>query len=283
MSIEDIVRTSMEDVASDLAPTVPDPAAVRGRVNRVRRVKAVVAVGLVAAAAAAVVGAGTLRDRPTEQRPTGPVSPSTSATGQPVRLDLLRTGQPLTPGRYAVPVIPTNGPMRADVDVPSGYFNTEGWVIDDGNDDLAPHQFGDVGFWGGVDAVSTDPCRGGHEVKVGPSVHDLAVALAAQRHRTTTQPVPVTLGGYDGLYLTSTGATSVDRCDGGVQTLFHATGSWSTRLQDETPKKVDHLWILDVRGQRIVVVARVAPGHTTHPAQLLGIAQSARFTFDDRS
>jgi hypothetical protein len=55
MSIEDIVRTSMGQLARDLEPTAPHPAATRGRVNRGRRVRAIAVAGLAAAVAAAIV------------------------------------------------------------------------------------------------------------------------------------------------------------------------------------------------------------------------------------
>ena len=64
MNIEEIVRTSMDQLARDLEPTMPNPAAVRARVNRSRRIRSIAVVGLAAAVAAgAVVGIAELRDR----------------------------------------------------------------------------------------------------------------------------------------------------------------------------------------------------------------------------
>lgn len=71
MNIEEIVRTSMDQLARDLQPTVPNPAAVRARVNRSRRTRSIAVVGLAAAAAAAlVVGVSDLRDRTSGSGPT---------------------------------------------------------------------------------------------------------------------------------------------------------------------------------------------------------------------
>ena len=283
MSIEDIVRTSMDEIVSDLAPTIPEPAALRARVDRGRRVRSIATVGLVAAvAAAALVGTGAFRDNRSQERPTGPVSTSNSLGSRPVDLKSLQHSEPLPAGRYAMPIITVEGPMRAIVDVPNGYFNTRGWVIDDGNDRLAPHQYGDLAFWGGVDEVYTDPCGSERYVDAGTSVHDLAAALVAQHHRTTSQPVAVTVDGYRGIYLTATGTENLDSCTGQMQTIFHANHSWATTMQDDMANTVDHMWILNVRGQRIVAVARVIQGHTSHPAQLVQMAESARFTFGDQ-
>jgi hypothetical protein len=55
MNIEELVRTSMKELARDLEPAVPNPAALRARVNRTRRLRSVAAIGLAAAAATAVV------------------------------------------------------------------------------------------------------------------------------------------------------------------------------------------------------------------------------------
>jgi hypothetical protein len=74
MSIEEIVRASMDQLARDLQPTVPDPAAVRARVNKGRRVRSIAVVGLAAAATAAlVVGVAGMRDRSSGGGPTHPV------------------------------------------------------------------------------------------------------------------------------------------------------------------------------------------------------------------
>jgi hypothetical protein len=75
MSIEEIVRASMEQLARDLQPTVPSPAAVRARVNRGRRVKSIAATGLAAAVAAGVLlSVSELRDRSGGSEPTHSVN-----------------------------------------------------------------------------------------------------------------------------------------------------------------------------------------------------------------
>ncbi|HSS68526.1 MAG TPA: hypothetical protein VLK34_08235 [Nocardioidaceae bacterium] len=80
MNIEEIVRTSMDQLARELQPTVPNPAAVRARVNRSRRARSIAVVGLAAAAAAAVVfGVSDLRDHSSGAGPTHSVELGESA------------------------------------------------------------------------------------------------------------------------------------------------------------------------------------------------------------
>jgi hypothetical protein len=79
MNIDEIVRTSMEELAHDLQPTLPDPAAVRARVNRGRRIRAIATIGVAAVVAAAVVlGVAELRDDTRSAPPViGPVDVGT--------------------------------------------------------------------------------------------------------------------------------------------------------------------------------------------------------------
>ena len=58
MNLDDIVRTSLNELARDIQPTVPDPAGVRARVNRTSRIHAIAATALAAAAAVVVIIAG---------------------------------------------------------------------------------------------------------------------------------------------------------------------------------------------------------------------------------
>ena len=102
-----------------------------------------------------------------------------------------------------MPLVGDDGPMRALVDVPEGYFSSGGWFIDDGHGELAPDEFGNLSFWGVVGQVDPDPCQGNELLRPGPNVRDLARALVAQRHRTTSGLTQVTVGGFDELYVES--------------------------------------------------------------------------------
>ncbi len=206
-----------------------------------------------------------------------PSSPTSSATaGVPVDLEPIAAGTALEPATYAVPFLGEDGPARAVVDVPAGYFSAGGWVIDDGHEQLAPEEYGDVMFFGSVERVALDPCRA-TAVKPAPGALGLADALVAQRHRRTTTPTPVTVDGHRGIYLESRAADSPARCGSGTHRIFGAHPGDSFWLEDQLPGTTDHLWILDVDGRLVVTVARVVRGKTADPAELVGIARSATF------
>jgi hypothetical protein len=154
--------------------------------------------------------------------------------------------------------------MRAIVDVPDGYTNHFSVI---GSDD------GDMAFWGSVTQVDTDPCLGGKHVGAGTSVHDLASLLVAQRHMKTSQPVPVTIGGYHGVYLKSTVPADVHRCRGGVVTMYTDGSTW---LQQDVPHAIFQAWILNVHGQRVVGGTRIIPD-AANGAELSRMVKSAEF------
>lgn len=176
---------------------------------------------------------------------------------------------PLEPGTYSVPSLAADGTTRAIVDVPEGYSGG-GPVI--GSDD------GDIAFWGTVTQVDTDPCLGGKHIGAGTSVHDLAAKLVAQRHMKTSQPVPVTIGGYHGVHLRLTAPADLDRCRGGRVTIYTAGGAW---LQWDVPDATFHEWILNVRGRRVAGGTRIDPD-AANPAELIHMVESARFSGADQ-
>jgi hypothetical protein len=95
----------------------------------------------------------------------------------------------------------------------------------------------------------------------------------------TTQPVPVTIGGYHGLYLKLTAPADIDRCRRGSVTIFTAAGN--TWLQTDVPNSYIHEWILNVRGQRIVGATRIIPD-AANPAELIHMVESAKFSVADQ-
>ena len=194
-------------------------------------------------------------------------APSTPAPEEPIDLSQIPDGTPLEPGTYAMGLVSDGGPARAIVDVPDGYSaEFDGTVI--GSDD------GDIAFWGKVTQVDTDPCLGGERVDAGTSVRDLTSLLAAQRKMRTSQPVPVTIGGYHGDYLKLTAPADIERCRGGSVTIYTAGDEW---LQVDVPKATFHQWVLDVRGQRVVGGARIMPDAANRD-ELIGMVESAEFS-----
>ena len=225
---------------------------------------------LVAISAVAVlVGACTSTDPATKTVEKGTASSSDSSAvpsaHEPVDIMQIPEGTRLDPGTYSVGLLFDDGPMRAIVNVPEGYFG-EGPVI--GSDE------GDIAFWGAVTQVDTDPCLDGKHVGAGTTVHDLATELVAQRHMKTSRPVPVTIGGYHGVHLTLTAPADLDRCRNGNVTILSAGGTW---LQWDVPRATFHEWILNVHGTRVVGGARIGPD-AANSAEMISMVESATFT-----
>ena len=194
------------------------------------------------------VGAPDLSDpSPT---PTPPELSST--TGEPGTYLLNTEGEPA--GEYHLP-------GDATLTIPAGWSGGSGYRVSKNEDPADPIAYTGVGFWiwdDDFDTVYLDPCEwadGAIEPPVGPTVDDLANALANQPQRGDPVPVDVTLDGYSGKMVEMTVPTDIDfaDCDGGE---FR---SWLGRYH-QGPGQVDQLYILDVEGQRVVIYSNYMPG-----------------------
>ena len=120
--------------------------------------------------------------------PSPTVSPSLSPQPSPTVLTRTMTG-PLPAGRYTTDSTDTAFPVAATFTVPDGWSNA-GWALM--KDDVA------VSFWTVAETYG-DPCQWeSTKVNLGPTVDDLVTALRAQKGRNATEPVPTTLGGFEG-------------------------------------------------------------------------------------
>ena len=177
----------------------------------------------------------------------------------PVIRTLTDVDGPITPGWYFLPVsgradgpYVTSGPspLRAIVRIPPGYTTDDGFMITsgdaEGNQDVAT-----LAVAGQISRVDTEPCGGGMLIDPGPTVKDLADALAPH---ATTAPRPFTVDGSDGFYLEVDPPDDPAKCPGGVDRLMNDPA-------DKLPR-TSHLWILNVEGHRVVVTVRT-PGEST--------------------
>lgn len=186
---------------------------------------------------------------------TSQASPSTtpSATDSSTALDATIAPLPtvesakLTPGTYRFSVHLNDGDEApgAAIAVPTGFDPGADWFVvsRDG------HEY--LGLWT-VGVVYTDPCGHGKAAYEypGPSVRDLAHALATQKSTRATAPEPVTLSGYHGLYLELRSPADMDKCVK-VADLWGDPGGRGIYSDGQ----VDLVWILDVDGRRLVVNA----------------------------
>jgi hypothetical protein len=202
-----------------------------------------------AAAIVAVLGVGALAYlnrgpdvgtvQPSQTPSTAPPSPSPA---------VLRNG-PLTAGAYTTQTV---FPVPIMVTVPDGWAALTATgrtvsILDTGEDGAAY-----LGFWI-VDAAERDPCGlgGVGDTPVGPTVSDLAAALAGAPGFDATGPTAVSVDGIDGEYVELTGP--LPGCSAPEVELWR-TADGSCRCMEPIAER-NRLWILDVDGNRLVIDA----------------------------
>jgi hypothetical protein len=227
--------------------------------------------GVAALAAIAVLSSCSNDDpaatpRATTDEPTTPSSTST-ADCQAVGYD-----RELDPGCWAIQASGLPDSPLLELDLPAGFVGNAAWVW-----------VNDVDEWGAITLlpvgdVHPDPCtRAGSPPKVGPSVMDFATALAAQEVTTSTIPVPVSLGGHDGVYLEVSVPAGFDPsgCRGKELSLWKAEGEDTASVDASF---VSRFWVLGVNRQRVVLVMNT---HTDAPEKTVAfftdIVESATF------
>ena len=146
-----------------------------------------------------------------------------------------------------------------------------------------------VGDWI-IANVYTDPCQWKGallEPAVGPTIDDLATALAAQKRRNATAPTDVTLGGYPAKRIELSIPADLDSatCDGGILRTWVAPDADPVNPYVDTehlgmhPGQVNVTYIVDVDGHRLVIDTWHMPGTSAADlAELDAILASMRIT-----
>lgn len=189
----------------------------------------------------------------------GEESPSSSPPGdllQATRLADVVADTPLAYGRYAIgfPSDQADPPMVL-IDVPTDYrAGGDGYEIWAADDDGTSFRHFDT--WT-VAEVPTQPCGDTAWVDPGPSVDDLAAALATLPVWESTDPVLRWIGGHKAVFMEfNVPADLPADCHG--EPL-----GWRDYLggsQGVGAGKTQRLWIVDVDGHRLVLVAGYFPG-----------------------
>ncbi len=244
------------------------------------------AITLVAVTAAALLASGcTASPDPTSrsspgttpaQTPTAPFAPGVTT---------------LRAGTHALQV--AGGTSGYTVVVPAGWFDLGAAFVDKYPETGQRRPVLGLSVWD-VGQVVRDPCHWqGQEFDPGPSVENLVAAFVAQKMRNATTPTDATLGGYAGKYLEwsvpadmkSSTWTDFDTCDLGSDGVDRDFVSWFAKddtendRYEEVPGQVDRLWVLDVKGQRLVVDATYSPDTSqADRAALSRVVNSIRFT-----
>jgi len=162
---------------------------------------------------------------------------------------------------------------RIAVTLPSGWFNNDGWAVNDG---------GPLGlaFWD-VDKVYPTGCRWQGKPKIDPgrTVGGLARVLATRPLRHASRPRDAELAGFRGQYLRWSVPRGIDisRCGQGYFESWKGRG-WATDRWQQGPGQVDRLWILNINGKRLVIDANYLPSATRKQrTELNRIVHSIRF------
>lgn len=244
----------LREVGDDVAPP-PFDSLVRTARQRDRRARAITATATVALLVGLGIGVGLTNDDDGTIQPAEP--PSTEAT-EPTDEGALPEGVVALPapdvgedsatleaGRYRIPLSDT---LAFEIEVPDEtYAHDDGLFIATGPVILKTEVAGE--YYG----VPGDPCTDHTIEPVGPTVDDLVEAIRNEPVYRTTGPEPAELGGAEGVYLEIRVARSYDasQCEGGG---IVATPGYGTTSIAWEPPYFGKWWILDVDGQRVVVV-----------------------------
>jgi hypothetical protein len=215
-----------------------------------------IALASAAVVAVALLGISFIRG-PTVNGP-GLGDPTPTAAPNPSPRPLPADWQALEPGTY---VAGDPFSLRVTLTLPAGWRGSVpgpyrvdlGWVE-------KPYGIAFLMF----NAVSADPChrdQGYIDPPPGSSVDDLATALANMPGIEVTDLADVTVDGYSGTQLTISAPDSFAGCnlppEGYV--VWQLPLGWTHIM---TPGERDRVWILDVDGERLVIVVQEPSGYT---------------------
>ncbi|HTG46453.1 MAG TPA: hypothetical protein VK646_02200 [Actinomycetota bacterium] len=254
----------LQQMADEVDVSAVDP---RRPAERAHRRRAVAKVLVFVVAAAAIVTAGAVGLGSVTTSGFGPAGHSSQS---------LKT--------VNVAVYGWGGPGGYSVQVPPG------WNLDVNGHSVSTGTSGTLGVsvWN-VKRVPQNPCQWKETLRdPGPTVDDLVGAIEQTQLRTATAPTNVVLDGFSGKYLEwsvpdwhVSGNADFQGCDdpgNGHQDFV----TWLSNLQGEAYAQVAHqvdmLWILEVRGHRLVVDATYGPNDSKADRdQLTGIVESLHF------
>jgi hypothetical protein len=209
------------------------------------------------------------------------VAPNVGGPGlddpSPTPLPVEPTPEPTAASRTQE-IIPNGIPdMRLTVTVPSHWTAFEGWALN-GTDVAPPAGYG-MGFWG-IANLYADPLdrSAGLAEPIGPTVDDLVEALVSHPGWTATEPTPVTIDGYAGMYLEVTVPDDVTfgDCDPDNGFWMWTTPTAGQRCA-QAPGQIHHMWVLDVDGERLVIAGLSFPDTAEADREaVIAVAESAQ-------
>jgi hypothetical protein len=209
--------------------------------------------------------------------PTPTVTPTAIATptASPV-VPRLPAGA-LEAGRYLIKV--PDAPLDVALTLGSGW-NAHTWYVNSDEFDAAIAFFIVANVYddicapgGGLPTASLLPAP-----PIGPTVDDLVSALDAQVNTDLSPAVDVVVGGYAGKRVTITESDPTAHCAGGEPRPMWISPSGEAGRQMQ-PGALDTLWIVDVDGQRLVILTVPwDPSDVEATARLAAVIDSMTFS-----
>jgi hypothetical protein len=179
-----------------------------------------------------------------------PEPPASISPTRPPATTWLPFSQLLDAGTYGIDLTDEFEPLRVSVTVPDGWSSDQTYDIYKADVRLGP--------WT-ITHIYTDGCRSQDTLlEVGPSVDDLATALADLGSRLPEGPIATTIGGLDATLVRLTLPADVDlsscRDPEGYRNWPDpgpnlGGGHWSP------PGQTDDVYIMDLDGERLILVA----------------------------
>jgi hypothetical protein len=231
------------------------------------------AIAAAAVVVVAIVGFNLLPGTGNVGAPSPTASPSPSPTASPVPLPASGS---LEPGTYTIDDRRFTQATHFVVTVPAGWTNDDPFIAKN------RRQPGEVGLttWV-VSHVYTDSCQHTTDtlVDVGTSPDKLVDTLLALKSRVVSPPTDATIGGFPAKRLELSVPTDLD-----VSTcLFGAIKNWPAGADESGglccggPGFVDVVYVVDINGKALAVVARHMPGSSPQDlAELQAIIDSIK-------
>jgi len=231
------------------------------------------------------------RDRKRRNQRVGALVVALAIVAMGVATFLRAYGSDQVPAAQPPGMISLAGDILGDTDhgifvaeAPEGWSTTNGVGLTGPNASLL-----EVSVWN-IGKIPSDPCHwDGTMQRAGGTVDKVVASIGSQQLRNATEPLDVTLAGYEGKYMelhvpsdmVVHGDADFKGCDerGNGHTDFVM---WVARSGAEgyarVPGQTDMVWVLDVEGRPLVVDASYSPGATPYQRQQLeAVVESLRF------
>ena len=217
---------------------------------------------------------------------SGTSSPTTRSP-EPTGVPELEDG-PVTPGRYRFTIpIPTEcgeddpigcpegsdppGPLDLEVTVPDGWQHWREFALLTPDGDDSPTEGPDgaalvMGWTTFHVGLSSNPCLARNhqapDVEVGPSVDDFVDAVQAQKALDVTRPVDARVGGHRAQFFSLEAPADLSGCE--------EWRPWDPGFYAQGPDNIWDVWVVDVDGDRVLIVIEHFPGTSAETLSQLG-------------